>query len=146
MEQFFHQISLWIGLVGGFIVWLLGGWDAMLIVLTVVVGLDYLMGVLCSIYRHRLCSDIGYKGIVKKVVVFIIVAAASAVQTAVQKDIPLREMVIVFFVANECISILEHAAQMGMRMPERFKQVLLKLRGGETGKSDKEDSNGKTGN
>lgn len=146
MEQFFHQISLWIGLAGGFIVWLLGGWDAMLIVLTVVVGLDYLMGVLCSIYQHRLCSDIGYKGIVKKVVVFIIVAAASAVQTAVQKDIPLREMVIVFFVANECISILEHAAQMGMRIPERFKQVLLKLRGGETGKSDKEDSNGKTGN
>ena len=72
MEQFFHQISLWIGLAGGFIVWLLGGWDAMLIVLTVVVGLDYLMGVLCSIYRHRLCSDIGYKGIVKKVVVLLL--------------------------------------------------------------------------
>ena len=58
-NKFFHQISLWIGLREAVYCLLLGGWDAMLIVLTVVVGLDYLMGVLCSIYRHRLCSDIG---------------------------------------------------------------------------------------
>lgn len=149
MEQLLNQLSLWMGLAGGFITQLLGGWDAMLIVLIITVGLDYLVGVLCFVYQRKPCGDIGLKGIIKKLVIFIIVAVTSAIQAAVQQDIPLREMVIVFFAANECISILKKAVRMGIRIPERLKQLLLKLRDGEidkTDKSEKEDFNGKAGN
>lgn len=143
MEKLMNETALWIGLMGGFLAWLLGGWDVLLISLVVLVALDYITGVLRSIVECRLCSDIGFKGIVKKVLIFIIVAAASAVQVAVQKNIPLREMVMMFFLANEGISILENAAQMGIPVPARFKRILMKLRDDE---SDKEDSNGTTGN
>ena len=142
MEKLLNEVSLWAGLIGGFILWLLGGWDATLIALLVLAALDYLSGIIKSIFLKCLCSDIGYKGILKKVIMFIVVAAASAVQTVVGKDLPLQEMVIVFFIANEALSILENASQAGIPIPERFKAILLKMRS----QSEKEDSDGEKRN
>ena len=142
MEKIWNEVSLWIGVAGGFAAWLLGGWDGLLITLTVLVVLDYISGVIKAVYLKTLSSAVGFKGILKKAAIFIVVAAASAAQTAIGQDLPLREMVMMFFIANEGISILENVAEMGMPIPEHFRDILLKLRNHQ----EEERNDGHTGN
>lgn len=117
-----------IAAIGGFVVYWLGGLDRLLIALLAVVVLDYLTGVLKAIHNRTLSSELGFRGISKKVLCFIVVALAYVVEGLTAHSLPLREVVIVFFVANEGLSILENAAQTGLPVPDRLKAVLAQLR------------------
>lgn len=127
MEKMFNLFSIIGGLVGGFIVSLLGGWDVMLYTILLFAVLDYFTGLLKAVYKKELSSEIGFKGIVKKIMVFVVVAVAYNVQKLTGDMIPLREIVIVFFICNEALSILENAAEF-IKIPQQLKEVLLQLR------------------
>lgn len=76
-----------------------------------------------AIFHKQLSSYKGYQGIVKKVGIFILVAIATLLETGV--GIPtIREIVIMFFIANEGISIMENLVEIGLPLPPSLKRVL----------------------
>lgn len=127
MYKMFNQISIIVGVVGGFIVSLLGGWDIMLYTILLFAVFDYITGLLKARYKKQLSSEIGFKGIVKKMMIFFVISVAYNVQRMTGDTIPLREIVIVFFICNEALSILENAAEF-INVPQQLKDVLLQLR------------------
>lgn len=129
MDKIFNAISIIGGIVGGVCVRIFGGWDAMLWALAICMVLDYISGIIKAIYNKELSSEISFKGLLRKVVILIVVALSNVVQTFVGQNIPIREIVIVFYVVNEGISILENTAVVYPKIPEELKEVLLQLRG-----------------
>ena len=96
------------------------------VIFTLVI-LDYLTGVLKAIYNSRLSSEVGRKGIIRKVFIFIVIATAYEIQRVIGNTIALREMVIMFFIANEAISLLENISEY-IPIPEQLKNVLIQLK------------------
>lgn len=127
MAKFFNLFSIITGAIGGFFVSLFGGFDLMIKTILLFAVLDYFTGIVKAIYKKELSSAIGFKGLVKKVMVFVVVAVAYNVQKLTGNVIPLREVVIVFFICNEALSILENAAEF-INIPPQLKAVLLQLR------------------
>lgn len=130
-EKLFNWFSIVGGIVGGFLCNILGGNDVILRALIALVILDYVTGVLKAIVTKSLSSAIGFKGLIRKIVIFIVVATAVIVQSVLGDSIPLREIVIIFFVCNEGISLLENASEF-IPIPQKLKDTLIQLR-------DKED-------
>jgi len=110
------------------LVYFLGGWDIALQVLLLVVVLDYLTGVCKAIYNKKLNSEIGLKGIVKKIGYFILVAVSTMLDRITGDTGAIRTIVIYFFVANEGISILENWGGMGLPLPPKLKNALEQLK------------------
>lgn len=136
MEKLFNDISIAFGVVGGIIVSFLGGWDGLAITLVTLIGLDYITGVLKAIYNKELSSEIGIKGIIRKVLLLIVVGLTVLLERNL--GIPaIREVVIMFFIANEGISLLENIAQMGVKFPDKLKEILLQLRDKESDNNEK---------
>lgn len=127
MAKFFNLFSIITGAIGGFFVSLFGGFDLMIKTILLFAVLDYFTGIVKAIYKKELSSAIGFKGLVKKVMVFVVVAVAYNVQKLTGDVIPLREVVIVFFICNEALSILENAAEF-INIPPQLRAVLLQLR------------------
>lgn len=130
-------IKVVLSAVIGTIAYWLGGIDELLISLIVITVLDYVTGIAKAIHNKNLSSEVGMKGIIKKVLLLIIVAVAFVIENLIGNMFPLREFVIVFFICNEAISILENVAQTGVKIPEKLKEILLQLR--EHGKPENED-------
>ena len=111
-------------IVGGF----LGGKDGLLYALLVLVILDYITGGLNAIDQKRLSSSVGYKGIARKVLIFVLVGTANVVDVYILgKAGVLRATVIFFYISNEGISILENASYLGLPVPQKFQRVLKQL-------------------
>ena len=129
MEKYFNTISIFAAILGGFrfIGQHLGGWDMLLSTMLTLVVLDYIAGVLKAIYNKKLSSKIGYRGIIRKVFIFIVIAVAYEIQKVTASNIAIREMVIMFFIANESISLLENASEF-IPIPDALKDVLEQLR------------------
>lgn len=134
MEKIFNAWSVIAGILGGLMVSLFGGFDMILKVLLVMIALDYLTGIIKAIYNKQLSSNVGFKGLLKKIVTLIIVCVATVIQRLIGDNIAIREIVIMFYIANEGISLLENAAEF-VPLPDKLKDVLLQLRG------EKNDSN-----
>lgn len=127
MEKMFNSISIAFGVIGGLIVSFLGGWDGLAITLVSFIVLDWITGLLKAIYNKNLSSYTGFKGIIKKVVILIVVGVAVLLEK--NMGIPaIREIVMMFFIANEGISLLENVSQMGIPFPEKLKDILIQLR------------------
>ena len=126
-SKIFNNFSVIAGMLGGFFCQWLGGWDVILKALVALVVLDYITGVLKGIYTKKLSSEIGFKGLIRKIVIFIVVATAVIVQSIIGDAIPLREIVIIFFVCNEGISLLENASEF-VPVPEKLRETLIQLR------------------
>lgn len=132
MEKLFNWISIMGGIIGGFLAYWLGGWDTLLKTIVFLAVLDYITGWIKGIYHKRLSSEIGFKGLLKKIVMFFVIAVAYAIQLLVKGAVPLREVVIMFYIANEALSLLENAAEF-IPVPDRLKEVLLQLRDKDSG-------------
>lgn len=130
MEKYFNGMSLAIGLVGGGLAYVLGGWDILLWTLTAFVVLDYVTGLIRAAKMKELSSEIGFWGLVRKIMIFVLVIVANLLQQLINESIPLREIVIMFFISNEGISLLENAS-IFIDVPDRLKDVLLQLRDNE---------------
>ena len=127
MERLFHWISVAGGVIGGFLAYWLGGWDVLLKTIVFLAVLDYITGCIKAIYNKQLSSEIGFKGLLKKIVMFIVIAVGYETQLLIGGSVPLREVIIMFYVANEALSILENAAEFVL-VPDKLKSVLLQLR------------------
>lgn len=123
----FNQISIIVGIAGGFAASLFGGWDMLLKTIVLLAAMDYLTGLIKGAYTKTLSSDIGFKGLLKKIVMFIVIAVAFCIQKLLNHAVALREIVIMFYICNEALSLIENAA-MFIPIPERLKGVLLQLR------------------
>lgn len=112
--------------IGGFAVWFLGGWDELIITHITLMVLDYITGVAKAIYQKKLSSSVGFKGIIKKVLILLIVGLAVTLQNVLPEGIPLREITVLFFIANEGLSILENADGL-IPLPKKLRSVLVQL-------------------
>lgn len=129
MDKLFNAISVFAGVTGGIVASLLGAFDKILWALLILMIIDYVSGIIKAVYTKTLSSEIGFKGLLKKITILIIVALANVVQVLTDGNIAIREIVIMFYIANEGISILENAAVILPNMPEGLKNILLQLRG-----------------
>lgn len=127
MDKLFNHFSLIVGVVGGWASFILGGWDVLLKTILFLAVVDYATGIIKGVYTKELSSSIGFKGLLKKIVMFIVIATAYVLQNLMGDAVPLREIVIMFYIANEGISLLENAA-IFVPIPDRLKSVLLQLR------------------
>lgn len=119
-----------IAALGGAAAYLWGPWDALINALIALVALDYVTGVICAAANKRLSSEIGFKGLIKKAVIFALVALAGVADKVIPAtNQAIRAAVILFYIANEAISILENAAELGLPVPEKLKAVLIKTKG-----------------
>jgi len=126
VEKYFNSISSISAVIVGALTYLLGGWDILIIALLILMVLDYISGILKGLYNKKLSSQIGFKGILKKIFILIIVSLSVICE---KLGIPaIREITIVFFVVNEGLSILENATEMGLPIPEAIKEALLQIR------------------
>lgn len=105
----------------------LGGWDTMLKVLTIFIVVDYITGVICAIIDKKLSSSVGFKGIAKKVVILLLVGLAFYLDKIVGTEV-FRNLVIMFYIANEGISILENSTKLGVPYPKKLKEILEQLK------------------
>jgi toxin secretion/phage lysis holin len=114
--------------IGGVLGWFLGGVDGFLYALIAFVVLDYVTGVMVAIVRHEISSEIGARGIFKKMLIFILVGLAHMVDVYVLNDgEALRMAVAFFYLANEGLSIIENSVNLGLPVPEAFKKVFAQL-------------------
>ena len=128
MKEIWVWIQAALAAVGGFLGWFLGGWDGFLYALLAFAVLDYLTGVLCAIADKKLSSEIGFKGISRKVLIFALVGVGNIIDSQVLGDGgAVRTAVIFFYLSNEGVSILENAGHLGLPIPEKLKAVLEQL-------------------
>ena len=128
MREFWNSIQLIFAAVGGWLGWFLGGCDGLLYALIAFCIIDYLSGVACAISDHNLSSQIGFKGIFKKVLFFLLVGIGHILDTQViGSGSVLRTAVIFFYLSNEGVSLIENAAHLGLPIPEKLKDVLEQL-------------------
>ena len=139
MKHFFNGLSVALALIGGWLALFLGPFDGLLITLVVFVILDYITGMVSAGINHKLSSAVGFKGIAKKVLIFVIVGVANLIDMYILKGgySVLRTAVIFFYLGNEGISILENAGECGLPIPTKIRQLLEQLRD----KGDKGESN-----
>lgn len=123
-------IFRWIGAgAGAVITYVFGGADSWLIAMLVLVIIDYISGVIAAAIRRELSSKKGFDGILKKVLLFCVVAVAHIIDQATSAGGVLRNLVIGSLIANEGISILENCAKAGVPFPEKLLTVLEQLKG-----------------
>ena len=90
--------------------------------------IDYITGVMCAIADKKLSSAVGFKGICRKVLIFLLVGIANILDVQViGTGSALRTAVIFFYISNEGVSLLENAAYLGLPVPEKIKIVLEQL-------------------
>ncbi len=128
MKEFWNTVHLIFSALGGWLGYFLGGCDGLLYALLVFVVIDYITGVMCAVSDKKLSSAVGFRGICRKVLIFLLVGLAHILDMQVlhQEGI-LRTAVIFFFLANDGLSIVENAAHLGLPVPKPLKDVLEQL-------------------
>lgn len=128
MKEFWNGIQFVFTLIGGWLGYFLGGCDGLLIALVMFVAMDYISGVMCAIADKNLSSEVGFKGICRKVLIFILVGIANILDVQViGTGSVLRTAIIFFYISNEGVSLLENAAHLGLPIPAKIKSVLEQL-------------------
>ena len=128
MKDFWNVIQLVFSAVGGWLGYFLGGCDGLLYALIAFVVIDYITGVMCAIAEKKLSSEVGFKGICRKVLIFLLVGIGNIIDVQVMGTPGvLRTAVIFFYLSNEGVSLLENAAHLGLPVPEAIKTVLEQL-------------------
>ena len=128
MKEIWNLFQVVLTAIGGFFGWFLGGTDGFLYALLIFVVIDYLTGVLCAIADRTLSSEVGFIGISRKMLIFVLVGVAHILDVYVIGDgSVLRTVIVFFYLSNEGISLLENAAHLGLPIPEKLKDVLEQL-------------------
>lgn len=129
MKQIISTMQYVFAGVGGFMGWFLGGLDGFLYALIMFVAIDYLTGLMAAYVQKKISSEVGFRGICRKVAIFCLVGVGHVLDTQViQNGSVLRTAVIFFYLSNEGISIMENIAIIGLPVPKKLKDVLEQLR------------------
>jgi toxin secretion/phage lysis holin len=114
--------------IGGYIGWFLGGVDGFMYALIAFVVIDYITGLMVAVLERRLSSEVGFRGIFKKVLIFVMVGIGNIVDVyLIDSGSAIRTAVIFFYVSNEGISIIENSAKIGLPIPQKLKDILKQL-------------------
>lgn len=128
MKEFWNMIQVVFTMLGGWIGYFVGGCDGLLYALLAFVVIDYITGVMCAIADRKLSSEVGFKGICRKVLIFLLVGIANILDVdVVGTGSVLRTAAIFFYISNEGVSLLENAAHLGLPVPDKMKAVLEQL-------------------
>ena len=134
MKDVWNVVQVVFAAVGGGIGWFFGELDGFFYALLAFVVIDYLTGVMCAIADRSLSSEVGFRGIFRKVLIFVMVGAGHILDAQViGSGDALRAAVIFFYISNEGVSLLENAAHIGLPVPEKLKDVLAQLHDREKG-------------
>lgn len=140
MDKAWRYFQFILSAAGGGIGWFLGDADGVLLALVAFVVMDYITGVIAAAVNHELSSDVGFKGIARKVVIFIVVGIANVLDVQIiGKGAVLRTATIFFYISNEGLSIIENAGEIGIHIPAPLKKMLKQLR--DESEKDKENKN-----
>ena len=142
MKEFWNVIQAVLAAIGGWLGWFLGGCDGLIYALVAFVAIDYITGVMCAISDKTLSSAVGFRGICRKVLIFLLVGIANILDTnVIGTGSVLRTAAIFFYISNEGVSLLENAAHLGLPVPGAVKDVLEQLHNrAEKGADDHEQS------
>lgn len=127
MENVLTWIKAAFALLGGAITAFLGGWDLALQVLVLFVVLDYLVGLIAAWTEKALDSRIGFRGIAKKILLFVPIAICYALDQVLGQEI-LRSLAIFFYIANEGLSIIENLGRAGVPVPDALGDALKQMK------------------
>lgn len=128
MKEFWNMIQMVFTMIGGWLGYFLGGHDGLLYALIVFMVMDYITGVMCAVSDKKLSSEVGFKGICRKVLILMLVGIANLLDVQViGTGAVLRTAVIFFYLSNEGVSLLENAAHLGLPIPEKLKAILAQL-------------------
>lgn len=127
MERYLNTITMLLSIFGGIVVRLLGGLDQLLDVFLFLIIVDFITGWIKAIATKELSSRIGMLGIAKKVTMLFVVAVAVRVEKVVGNNLPIREMVMIFYIANEGLSFFENIATF-IPMPKKLKELFIQLK------------------
>lgn len=128
MKESLLTAKVMFSLFGGIIGFMFGKLDGLITALIVFVTIDYITGFICAWAEKKLSSEVGAKGIAKKVFIFFLVAVANVIDTQIFKEgATLRTAVIFYYLANEGLSIVENAARLGLPVPDKLKTALEQL-------------------
>ena len=128
MKEFWNTIQLVFAAIGGWLGWFLGGCDGLLYALIAFMVIDCITGVMCAISDHTLSSEVGFKEICRKVLIFLLVGVANVLDVQViGTGSVLRTAVIFFYISNEGVSLLENAGHLGLSIPKKLKDILAQL-------------------
>ena len=131
------KLQMAIAAVGGWLGYFVGGVDGLMTALLVLMVMDYVTGIMCAIVDRKLSSEVGFKGICKKVLIMMLVGVAHIVDLhVVGTGQALRSAVICFYLSNEGVSVLENAGHLGLPIPEKLKDILAQLHN----RSDKDNT------
>lgn len=134
MKELWNMCQLAFTAVGGWLGYFLGGCDGLIIALILFVVIDYITGVMCAVVDKKLSSTVGFKGIFRKVLIFMLVGIANIIDVQVIKSgSVLRTAVVFFYLSNEGLSLIENAAHLGLPVPDKLKAVLEQLHDKERG-------------
>lgn len=141
MKEFWNTIQLVFTAIGGWLGYFLGGCDGLLYTLLAFVVLDYVTGIMCAVVDKKLSSEIGFRGIFKKILIFALVGIGHLLDVQVLGSVGvLRTAVIFFYLSNEGVSLIENAAHLGLPIPAKLKAVLEQLHD----RAEKEDDHEQT--
>ena len=128
MKEFWNMIQLVFAGLGGWLGWFLGGCDGLIYALLVFVVVDYVTGVLCAISDRALSSEVSFRGLCRKVLIFTLVSVGHILDVyVIGNGSVLRTAVIFFYMSNEGISLLENAGHLGLPIPDQLRLVLEQL-------------------
>jgi toxin secretion/phage lysis holin len=131
MKEILTYIQMAFAAIGGWLGWFLGGYDGFLYALIAFVVIDYLLGVMCAVLEKHLSSDVGARGIFKKVVIFSLIGVAHVIdQNIIGDGSAIRTAVIFFYLSNEGISIIENSTRLGLPIPDKLRDILEQLKDG----------------
>lgn len=125
MKKF--DISAILSITGSALVYLIGGFDKILITLVCFMVLDYITGMIASYREKTWNSEKGSTGLLKKCTIIILVIMATFLDRSLSSDSIFRSVVICFYIANEGLSILENAGRIGIPIPKRLLDALEQL-------------------
>jgi toxin secretion/phage lysis holin len=140
MKTVWNWIQVVLAAIGGGLGWFFGEMDGFFYALIAFVVIDYLTGVMCAIIDKTLSSNVGFKGIFRKVLIFVMVGIGHVIDTQlIGSGDALRTAVFFFYISNEGVSLLENAGHIGLPIPEKLKEVLAQLHNRTEDDKDTED-------
>ncbi|MEI7884374.1 MAG: phage holin family protein [Clostridia bacterium] len=132
MKLLWTNTQLVMTAIGGFVGWFLGGYDGFIYALLIFVIVDYLTGIMVAVLEKQLSSEVGAKGICKKLLIFTLVGIANVIDSQlIGTGSVIRTAVIFFYLSNEGISIIENATSMGLPIPHKLQSILAQLSEGD---------------
>ncbi|AYF55185.1 holin [Clostridium novyi] len=128
MKNIIETIQIVFATIGGYIGWFLGGVDGFMYALITFVIIDYLTGLMVAVLEKKLSSEVGFRGIFKKVLIFVFVGIGNIVDVhLIKKGSAIRTATIFFYISNEGISIIENSAKIGLPVPKKLQDILAQL-------------------